>query len=796
LLVEIVWNGAGPGGSIASRNGSRSPARRTWAWDWEGTTGVMADAYLYNARFLFADNDVGCTHVLAPTGTVDSGRTVTPACSVYNFGGTTETYDVRMRIGSTYAEAVNVAGHAPGTSRYVEFPGWQADVRGRVAVSCSTELVGDANDANDRTLDSAFVQVLDAAAVSITEPAGTYTLGASITPAATWRNNGNRPASFHAWMCLNDPTDGRVYAQRMDVTNLLPGATMFINTFPSFVLNRGGAWTARCSTWQAGDMRLLNNVINQGFTVGSPDVGVAAVLSPPAWVDTGAPITPRARAHNYGDCVCDFTTWFDIFDSLGASIYGRTFDVTGLGVGADTVLTYPVCAALPIGSYTYVCSTYTPGDAGPGNDAVHGAFRVATAPPSYGWREMAPLPPGTKPVKDGGWLAIAEEGGTVYAAKGNKVGDFCAYYAAGDSWVTLPSIPNGPESKPPYKGAVGVCDDAGRIYAVKGNNTLAFWRYHIDSMAWTNMPDIPLGPSGKKVKGGTDVVYAVEGDTGFVYLLKGYKQEFFRFNTVSGVWDTTLPPAPAGANPKWGSGSWLALEIREQPHAIWAHKAKYHEMWRFDMATHTWAPGPQPGMPLVGSSGKSKKSKDGSCAAYYAGGIYTLKSGNTQEFWKYVISTGTWVELETIPAFGSTAKKKRVKSGANIVPFGGCVFYATKGNKTLEFWRYTGAGEVAAAGPERSGVTGQRLSAVRQDLAVVPNPTSSGAATLRYSLPEAGPATVRVFDITGRSVLTQALSTGRGASGVSLDLRGLSAGVYLLTFEAGGWRQSRKLVVE
>lgn len=86
--------------------------------------------------------------------------------------------------------------------------------------------------------------------------------------------------------------------------------------------------------------------------------------------------------------------------------------------------------------------------------------------------------------------------------------------------------------------------------------------------------------------------------------------------------------------------------------------------------------------------------------------------------------------------------------------------------------------------------------AVRQDLAVVPNPTSSGAATLRYSLPEAGPATVRVFDITGRSVLTQALSTGRGASGVSLDLRGLSAGVYLLTFEAGGWRQSRKLVVE
>jgi hypothetical protein len=319
------------------------------------------------------------------------------------------------------------------------------------------------------------------------------------------------------------------------------------------------------------------------------------------------------------------------------------------------------------------------------------------------------------------------------------------------------------------------------VYATKGNGTGGFWRYAADSLAWAQMPDVPLGPSGKKVKGGTDMVYVVENDTGYVYLLKGLKQDFFRFNTVSGVWDTSLPPAPAGARPKWDKGSWLVYDGMT---TLYAHKAKYHELWTFDIVTHTWGTAALPGMPLVGSMGKSKKSKDGGCAAYYGGALYALKGGNTQEFWKFTIATNAWVELETMPAFGSTAKKKRVKAGGDIVSFGGGAFFAFKGNKTNELWRYVAAAPAGPCLPEgaQSGATAP----------VARGPALVSGRLVSYSLPGSGPVGVSVVDVTGRTVLRQTAAARAG----TLDLTRLSAGVYLARFEGAGLSTTRKLVIE
>jgi hypothetical protein len=274
------------------------------------------------------------------------------------------------------------------------------------------------------------------------------------------------------------------------------------------------------------------------------------------------------------------------------------------------------------------------------------------------------------------------------------------------------------------------------------------------------------------------MVYVQEGDTGYAYLLKGYKQDFFRFNTVSGVWDTSLPMAPAGMKPKWDKGSWVVYDGTQY---IYAHKAKYHELWQFDVATHTWGTAALPGMPLAGMMGKSKKSKDGGSAAYYARAIYALKGGNTQEFWKLTLP-GTWTEKETLPAFGSTGKKKRVKAGADIVPWGGATFYAMKGNKTLECWRYveSGLGEAAA------------VSAV---VRAASRPGPGGGTTCSQSsitpggslgLPGGGvaPAVVRVYDVLGREVFASRASR-----------MGLAAGVYLIAGTGRTGTVVRRLVV-
>jgi hypothetical protein len=161
----------------------------------------------------------------------------------------------------------------------------------------------------------------------------------------------------------------------------------------------------------------------------------------------------------------------------------------------------------------------------------------------------------------------------------------------------------------------------------------------------------------------------------------------------------------------------------------------------------------------------------------------------------YDIPGDTWVEQDTVPNNGSTGRKKRVKYGADLVSWGGGAFFALKGNKTRELWRYVIPSAMAMPRPERSGVMGGVVKAGKLGVTLAPNPLTGNVATLRYSLPMAGPATISVFDVTGRSVMERSvLATRTGA--VSLDVRSLSAGIYLVRFDTDGYTATQKLVVQ
>ena len=94
--------------------------------------------------------DVGVSRIIVPSGGLDSGTVVIPACSLYNYGDVSETYTARMKIGTSYDTAVSVSGHMAGACVYVTFPTWLASPPGSVAFSCSTELTGDIDPANDK----------------------------------------------------------------------------------------------------------------------------------------------------------------------------------------------------------------------------------------------------------------------------------------------------------------------------------------------------------------------------------------------------------------------------------------------------------------------------------------------------------------------------------------------------------------------------------------------------------------------------------------------------------------------
>ena len=203
-------------------------------------------------------------------------------------------------------------------------------------------------------------------------------------------------------------------------------------------------------------------------------------------------------------------------------------------------------------------------------------------------------------------------------------------------------------------------------------------------------------------------------------------------------------------------------------------------------------------MPLYGASGRKKKSKDGGSGAWFDGMIYALKGGNTQEFWRYTAATDSWREQDTMPQLGSSGRRKRVKDGGDIGYYAHA-FWALKGNKTREFWRYglpLGA-EPEPQPPLREGVAGSFSTILNSSFEVVPNPMT-GSGFLRYSLPTAADVSVRAYTADGRLVATLLSERmARGSGMVRLNTDRLAAGIYLLRLDTGPAAATRsfKLIV-
>ncbi|MEO0078712.1 MAG: T9SS type A sorting domain-containing protein, partial [candidate division WOR-3 bacterium] len=545
------------------------------------------------------------------------------------------------------------------------------------------------------------------------------------------------------------------------------------------------------------------------------DVGLVAIVAPADTVDSGALIQPAVRLGNYGTRVANLPVRFMMGYGADTVAYLESLNVV-LAPAAESVVVFS-SALRParVGRWWVTSWHRLAGDQHPENDSL--ARPLFVRPPGGmswppGWREVRSMPlGGGRDIKGGGALTAGP--GAIYATKGNKTSEFYSYNYARDSWATLAPVPPGHENKPCDKGCRIASDGGSNIYLVKGNNTLGFFRYSIPDSGWTQLEDVPVGTTGKKVKGGTDLVYVpgpevkgysvekrqddknnqepgADGQSaadGYLYLLKGYKNEFHRFNITTGHWET-MQPAP-GAIQKWDKGSFL---VYDNSHTIYAHKSKYNELWRYDTDSAKW--GAQlTGMPFYNSQGKKKKAKDGSAGAWFQGSIYALKGGNTQEFWRYFAGRDSWAELETLPMVGSSQRKKKVKDGGDLV-FGAYAFWALKGNKTRELWRYgIPLGDMTRLSDNRDRVLQAYGSCPR--LRVVTSPLAE-RPVLVYTHTEATVLTARVYDAAGRLVavpLTGYRISGPGS--VRLSTGRLASGVYLLQVTAGDAVQCSKLVV-
>jgi hypothetical protein len=783
LLVEIIWNGAVTG-SVPSYYGPRLPSRRTYVWDWQGRVGVNVDSALYNARFTFADHDVGCTEITAPAGVLDSGTVVVPACSVGNYGNQTEDFNVRMRIGTAYNETATVSGLVPGNRAGVTFPAWTAMPRGITAVSCSTELPGDITPSNDGQTGSGDVAVHDIGAVAIVAPTGSIAPG-PIAPRADVRNYGTARETCRVFFKINTVP---AYLESLDFPGGLPFADTTV-AFPDWAAATG-TYLARCSTCQSNDQVAANTVVSAGFQVGRADVGVTAIVAPTGNIDTSSAVVPSARIVNLGDFPATFKTFFCIDLGADAAAYADSLAVADLMPAAESTLAF---AEWPkphaSGNYTTVCSTYLAGDGNRSNDVRTDNVAVRAPTPESGWVRKADMPLGSKnkKVRDGACLAYREEtdaSSYIYAFKGGNTLEFYAYNTEANTWATRESIPavgTMGKKKRVKKGATLVQAE-GKLYGTKGGSTLEFWRYSAGAGGWRQMADVPAGT--KTVKYGAGAAAVTIGDTTYVYFLKGSStREFYRHNTLTNAWETRAD-APAGISGKpFKSGSCVTFD---GVNTIYALKGYYDELFAYDCSTDAWTS--RTGVPLIGRSGKKVRVKGGAGMAQHNGAVYLTKGGKTFEFWCYTVSSDQWLQGADVPNGGG----KGVKGGGAMVYAAGEVgLYITKGNATQEFYKYGFSAGRSLRIADRPGSTIDK-----GELRVTPNPFS-GATTIGYSLAKPGNVSLKILDVTGR--LVAVLASGRHSAGsytAFLPRERLARGVYLLRLASEGYTVGRKLIAE
>jgi|GEM_PF-1527432 len=111
--------------------------------------------------------DVGVVQIIAPGDTNHTGDTVAPRAAVQNFGSVEQTFVVRLSIGDGYQDTVALT-LAAGLIDTAQFANWIPESLGTFSVTCSTELAGDLDPANDAFRDSVVVVPL----VAVAEPPG------------------------------------------------------------------------------------------------------------------------------------------------------------------------------------------------------------------------------------------------------------------------------------------------------------------------------------------------------------------------------------------------------------------------------------------------------------------------------------------------------------------------------------------------------------------------------------------------------------------------------------------------
>src|SRR3989344_2075284 len=270
-----------------------------------------------------------------------------------------------------------------------------------------------------------------------------------------------------------------------------------------------------------------------------------------------------------------------------------------------------------------------------------------------------------------GASAVYDGSRYVYFLRGNSDDAFWSYDTQNNTWANLTNanFGNGTANQTTYLGAALAFDGTDTIYASQGNNYSYFAKYTISTNTWTPLTMAPVG-----FYVGANLNY--DATTNAVYGLAGNNRgTFLKYDTVNDVWSIIQEP------PLYTSYGAAQRIIGRNIYTL--RGANTTAFWIFDIDNGVWKKPVQNvfGTQYAGtiyyptSNGASVVKGDGN---YY----YATRGNIDSQFVRFDRSSSTVVTMAPVP--------EGLNQGASLVydSVNGTI-YATTGTTNLDFFKYT-----------------------------------------------------------------------------------------------------------
>jgi N-acetylneuraminic acid mutarotase len=526
------------------------------------------------------------------------------------------------------------------------------------------------------------------------------------------------------------------------------------------------------------------------------DVGCSKIELPADTAFLWERIIPACSVYNYGENTENYLVRMKI-----DGFYEDTVSVIGHQPHTSKQITFSSCLVSKVGAHIVSCSTELFLDMNNANDRKSGTIMVN--PPLTYWSAMEPIPTSIsgKNPRQGSCMTGIESTGKVYFLKASKTPEFFVFTPPTDSgagtWLEAEPMPLGvrpDDGRNPSRGAAMTAYE-NSIYILRGNRTPGFWEYSTisDSNRWYKRANIPAGVRNPKY--GSGVVAVTIGDTDYIFAMKGSNTtEFYLYNIFTNGWSSIVNP-PTGASRRIGykKGSCLCYDGDQYVYVL---KGKYGDFFRYNLLNNSWEELVRydPSV-YLNRDGKKRTPQYGASLAYYNGNVYMLKGGNTNEVWKYDVTGDNWSQMDPgwdIPA----GCGRRVQDGGTMILFDN-FFYVAKGFNTPEFYRLYPASlkTQKSSKPATENIMSKNCIIEDVELTVYPNP-AIGVLKLSYNQRKTNLFSIKLYNINGELVKSYTNLTTTRSGIITIDVKTLASGVYILRFITKDITLNQKLVIK